>query len=652
MRFKAAGALAALAVALLAGCGAQPVAKTENHMIVQPDEARPAAASIPEPVRAIPMPPPPAARDAEVRYSVVVADQPVRDVLMAMARETKINFDIDPRVEGTVNLNAIDQTLKQILNRMAKQVDMRWESDGTTITVVRDTPYLRNYRVDYVNMARDVIETVGIATSVISGSLTGTATAASPGTTTTTGGANNSTLTLTSTSRNRFWETLEKNIKDLLRETDKLLPEGSSETFVQSRGAAASASTQARGTAAAIRRDTAAGNNSPLLAGAAAARGAIETPGESQQATNTEAQVSRLTFREAASVIVNPETGIVTVRGTSRQHEKVQEFLDQVMGSSKRQVLIEATIVEVLLDDQFQMGVDWASLGLQGLGYNIQQSFLGNNLSTPPFFAINYNNPNARNGGGMNSTIKLLDTFGRTRVLSSPKLMVMNNQTAMLKVVDNQVYFTIKADTSQNQSQTITTFTTTQNVVPVGFIMNVTPQISDTDMVTLNVRPTVSRIIGQVLDPNPALAAVGVQSFVPITQTREMESVLKLTSGQTAILGGLMQDSFEGKRDSLPVAGRIPVVGDFLGYRNDHVVKTELVIFIRPMVVRDPSLEGDLAAYRKQLPDRDFFRDTYPPFPQVREAIERWERGEPAKVETKTVPVVPDAPPPPSVTHP
>jgi general secretion pathway protein D len=225
--------------------------------------------------------------------------------------------------------------------------------------------------------------------------------------------------------------------------------------------------------------------------------------------------------------------------------------------------------------------------------------------------------------------------------------MVMNNQTAMLKVVDNQVYFTIKADTSQNQSQTITTFTTTQNIVPVGFIMNVTPQISDADIITLNVRPTVSRIIGTVLDPNPALAALNVRSEIPVTQTREMESVLKLTSGQTAILGGLMQDSFEGKRDGLPVAGRVPFFGDLVSYRNDRAIKSELVIFIRPLVVRDPSLDGDLAGYRKQLPDRDFFRDTYPPFPKVREAIERMERGEPA-MEPKPVPVVPDAPLPPS----
>src|SRR5438552_2554977 len=172
---------------------------------------------------------------------------------------------------------------------------------------------------------------------VTSRSIGGTAAATGGGAVS--GGANNSTLQITALAKHRFWETLEKNIKDLLRETDKQLPEGSSETFVQSRGQSAGATTQSRTTAprAGARTTT------------AAPRTTVETPGESQAAQAGEFLEQKLTFREAASVIVNPETGIVSVRATSRQHEKVQEFLDQVIGSARRQVLIEATVVEVAL---------------------------------------------------------------------------------------------------------------------------------------------------------------------------------------------------------------------------------------------------------------------------------------------------------------
>jgi general secretion pathway protein D len=622
--------------ALMAGCGAQPLARSDAHLGQQTaPPAAPAATPIPQPVRPAPLPPPPEARASEIKYSIVVANQPVRDVLLAIARETRVNVDVHPGVEGAVTLNAIDQTLKQILTRIAKQIDMRFEIEEQTIHVMPDTPYLKNYRVDYVNMSRDATETVSISTQVISGAL-GTTGAAAPG-----AGDNNSTLRIANTSRNRFWESLERNIKDILRETDKLLPEGSSETFVSGRGQTGVATTQASVQRRAGTATTAAG----AVAGAAGAL--ATTPGQTQTQQAGEYVEQRLTFREAASVIVNPESGIVTVRATSRQHEKVAEFLEQVSGAAKRQVVIAATVVEVSLSDQYQSGVDWSALATNGLGYSIQQSLLGSNLSTPPFFSLTYNNPNPASGGNVSSTIKFLSQFGKTRVLSSPLLMVLNNQTAVLKVTDNIVYFTIKADTNTNANVSTTTFTTTQNVVPVGFIMNITAQISESDVVTLSVRPTITSVVKYVQDPNPSLRATltqpAIQSLIPETRTREMESVLRVASGQIAVLGGLMEDSFEGARDGIPHASRIPLFGDLFSYRNDKSMKKELVIFLRPLVVRNASIDGDLAGYRRFLPDDNFFRDTRPPAPEFQEMMDRIERGEMPRGEPQ--PLAP-APPP------
>ncbi|HLX23024.1 MAG TPA: type II and III secretion system protein [Usitatibacter sp.] len=642
MRFLASAPCFALLVAI-AGCGTRPLVKSEGHIEAPTPPAAASASAIPDVVRSVPTPPAPQAREAEIRYSVVVANQPVREVLLAMARETKINFDIHPGIEGTVNLNAIDQTLKQILTRMSKQVDMRWESDGQTISVMPDSPFLRTYHVDYVNMSREVTETVGISTQVISGGITGAGGAAS-GT-----NANNSTLTLNAVARNRFWETLERNVKDLLRETDKLLPEGSSETFVQGRTQSASATSQQRTTVprASTRTVTTPGGTTSTVTG----------PGADQANQNSEFVEQKLTFREAAAVIVNPETGVVMVRATSRQHEKVQEFLSKLAASARRQVLIEATVVEVSLNDNYQSGVDWSALGLNGLGYSFTQAFAPPSLSqttnvlSTSSFTVGYSNPNAASGGSIASTVKLLDTFGKTRVLSTPMLMVLNNQTATLKVVDNRVYFTVRADTTAlNQNSTTQTFTTTQNVVPVGFIMNVTPQISEGDLVTISLRPTVTRIIDTVADPNPSLAAAKVTNLIPVTQTREMESVLKLQSGQTAILGGLMMDSFEGKTTGLPIASRIPIFGDLFSQRNDQAIKSELVIFIRGIVIREPSIEGDLASYRRYVPDKDFFQDTrtaIPCFEKELQNLENRARAEDGKpCFTPATTSTPDVPPP------
>jgi MSHA biogenesis protein MshL len=329
------------------------------------------------------------------------------------------------------------------------------------------------------------------------------------------------------------------------------------------------------------------------------------------------------TFREAASVIANPETGILNIRATSRQHEKVQEFVDHVMTNAKRQVLIEATVVEVQLNNQYQRGIDWQrmrsdanAIGVPGFGTGRSGLEFGQTSSGTPAGI----NTNAFVFGGavgslnFNFAFRLLESFGDVRVLSSPKISVLNNQTAVLKVVDNLVYFTIKADTTQNVNTTLTTFTTTLNSVPVGFILSLVPQISDTDTVVLNLRPTISRKIGDVPDPNPALAAANppVTSLIPVIQTREMESVLRLQSGQVGVLGGLMQDASSTTEDSIPGVRDLPGLGVLLGQRRDSNQKTELVIFLRPMVIRDPSTDGDFAAYRTHLPGAAYFTKPIP----------------------------------------
>jgi general secretion pathway protein D len=215
-----------------------------------------------------------------------------------------------------------------------------------------------------------------------------------------------------------------------------------------------------------------------------------------------------------------------------------------------------------------------------------------------------------------NFALKFLESFGDVRVLSSPKISVLNNQTAVLKVVDNLVYFTVQAQSTANQTSTLTTFTTTLNSVPVGFIMSLVPQISDTDTVVLNLRPTISRKIGDVADPNPSLATAGVTSLVPVIQTREMESVLRVQSGQVAVLGGLMQDAVTNIEDTIPGVRDIPGVGALLSQRKDINQKTELVIFLRPVVIKDASIDGDYASYRNQLPGADFFSKPNPSRPR------------------------------------
>ena len=548
----------------LSACGTKPVVPSSSHL----REPAPASAgAIPAPLghSATLLPPRPSVK-AET-YSVSVHNVPVQSLLFALARDAKLNVDVHPGITGQVTLNALDQTMQQLLSRISKQVDMRYEIEGSNLIVRPDAPFLRNYRIDYVNMARDSNSTSNIATQI---STPGATEAGGGGG----GGGNNSTTSVSNTSNNRFWATLVENIKDTLRETDKVLagPDQAAPAPV-----------------------LVADSSAPGRAGALAPIPPAPT------------------FREAASVIANPETGLIAVRATGRQHEKIQEFLDMVMSSARRQVLIEATVIEVQLNDNYQQGINWSSVRTSATqGLNVSQGQVGTsalptNVSpgiTPGIFVLNYIKPLTALGN-LSATVQLLESFGKVKVLSSPKISVLNNQTAMLKVVDNKVYFTIKATTTAGTDSTpsTSTYESELHTVPVGFVMSVTPQIAESDEVTINVRPTISRIVGFVQDPSPALAAARVVSNVPVIQTREMESILRVASGNIAVMGGLMQDTIDNLKDGIPLLGRIPVVGDVFGYRNETTSKSELVIFIRPVVVKEASVNGDYKNFRSYLPD-------------------------------------------------
>jgi MSHA biogenesis protein MshL len=570
----------------LSACGTQPVTPSSLHLNASPT----ASGNIPELVQQSASLNPPKATPKVETYSVTVYKVPVQSLLFALARDAKVNIDIHPGIQGEVTLNALDQTLPQLLSRISKQVDMRYELDGPNLSVTPDTPFLRNYKIDYVNMSRHTTGTVSIATQI---STAGGAVGSSGG-----GGSgnNNSTTNVENKSNNDFWVTLVQNIKDILHETDKLLP-GTKE--------ASQPGTKE------VTSTTANKDNEP----AAALNTSAGTPHAATLKANSPTAEQNMTFREAASVIANPENGLIAVRATSRQHERIQEFLDLVMSSARRQVLIEATVVEVQLSDQYQQGINWSSLKTGTAG----PSFTQGQVSAAPLssgvapgttagiFVMNYTNPLTALGN-ITATIQLLESFGKVKVLSSPKISVLNNQTALLKVVDNNVYFTITATTTIGTagSPSVTTYTSTLNTVPVGFVMSVTPQIAESDDVTLNVRPSISRIIGYVQDPNPALSSAvpPVVSNVPVIQSREMESILKISSGQIGVMGGLMQDEINNNKDTVPGLSAIPLIGSLFSYRNEITTKSELVIFLRPVVVKDASVNGDYKEFRSYLPDQ------------------------------------------------
>lgn len=535
-RHRALFVLASALGAFAAGCGTiQPFDPSpEDHLktIQGNGEVPPAVTQLPAPPAPVPRPP-------QETYSVVVTDVPVKDVLFALARDAGVNVDVSGDLQGKVTINAIDQTLPQILDRISRQASIRYSLDNGTLVVLPDAPYWQNYRVDYVNLARTSEGEVTVATQIATagGSVSGDKASGGGGTDS---GGNGSKTRVKTLSDNSFWALLAANLRQLI--TGK------------SQGA-----------------EGAAEGDDP--------------------------------------VVLNPMAGIVSVRGTSLQHQQIQAYIDQVSTNAKRQVLIEVTVVEVELSDQYQAGVDWSKVssnaGLGKDGVSLISDLTGGNLAAAPVFTMTYNNFDA-NGSGFSAAVKLLQQFGDTKVLSTPRIMALNNQTALLKVVDERVYFTLTSETVEGTvggAPTRTIITSEIKTVPVGFVMSVTPQINQNGNVSLNVRPTLTRILGFVVDPAPRLQKVDFDNLVPELHVSEIESLLEVADGQTVVIGGLMQDRSSKKRDGVPGLSRLPLVGDLFSFRNDEVAKTELVLFLRPTVIRGAGVGQEaLARAARPLP--------------------------------------------------
>jgi general secretion pathway protein D len=424
-------------------------------------------------------------------YSIDVRLTPVEQVLTALARDQRIGLELRPGAEGLVTLSIFNSPLPELIERLCNQANLRCEFDGKHLVAMPDTPFLRAYLVDYVNLARDMTGTIATNTQIATSSSAVDAKGNSSGT------AGNASLTqISAKATNHFWETLENNIRALLKE------------------------------------------------------------------------------HESTSVISNRETGTLVVLANTSQHQKVAEFIDLVQGAAQRQVMIEATIAEVTLSDSYRQGIDWNRLSLPFVSIN-PRSVSG---AMQPSVAYLSNRHDVR--------LDWLETFGTVKVLSSPKLSVLNNQTAILKVVEEIVYFLVDASVTEynNSDREKITATTKPQSVSVGLVMAVTPQIGRDGAIILGVRPTISSISGFKDDPNPSLGSI--PNRVPQIRTREMESVLRLADGEIAILGGLMEDKIDTDTNRIPLFGAIPLLGELFTRRENSTRRSELVIFLRPRLIR------------------------------------------------------------------
>lgn len=461
------------------------------------------------------------------------------------------------------------------------------------------------------------------------------------------GGQNGSSSTITSTSTSNFWPELERNIAQIIDTTNRqvaltdqssapvstptavpVIPASQLAAVGTPAGGAAPMPTPAMGTGTtdgttqpnAPAQDPAAQQQAAAAQMAAAAASMVASanagggnmptagllnPTGSQNAVATEGDAGSV---QTAFFSVNRQAGMVNVFATEKQHELIGKYIREMLRALNTQILIEAKVLEIELRDENSLGIDWAVVGRRvSGGLSLPQE----NFAFEPFAANSGGILNITTGD-FSAVINAISRFGNVRSLASPRLTVMNNQTAVLNVSESRVFFEIeinRTDGTANNPPRVD-ITSTVNNVPEGVIITVHPSVDpDTHEITMNLRPSITRVVRTVSDPGVRIAAqnanINVESFVPELSIREIDSIVKMNSGGTVVMGGLMQDRVDNRQVGIPVLSEIPVLGAAFRSQRDTLRKTEMVIMLRARVVDQAAPDDtDRELYETMARDR------------------------------------------------
>jgi MSHA biogenesis protein MshL len=283
---------------------------------------------------------------------------------------------------------------------------------------------------------------------------------------------------------------------------------------------------------------------------------------------------------EGNKVVVNPQASLLVVRASSADQQNVEAFLKQAERNLQRQVVLEAKILEVRLSDSFQAGINWSRLGT-----TLNLDLSGNPLSGPAgvggVFSALYSS------GDFTALLQLLETQGQVRVLSSPRVSTLNNQKAVIKVGSDEFFVTDVSTTTTTLAGGTTAPDLDITLTPFfsGISLDVTPQINEREDVTLHVRPTISRVQDQ--EKTITLGSEDNKFTLPLalSNTRQSDSIVRARSGQVVVIGGLLENSIDNTDANVPWLSKLPFLGGLFQQQRKDVVRSELVILLRPQVI-------------------------------------------------------------------
>lgn len=542
------GTAALMAVVALGGCASKGSMSepSQERVIHALEEPEPEPEPLPEAVAEDLLPPvadplPEASAPEEPRFDLNVEQASAREFFMALVEGTDYNMVVHPEVQGEVSLTLQDVTIPEVMEIVRDVYGFNFEERPTGYLVLPARMRSRTFQLDYLNVSRSGHSD----TTVSSGQLSGNGDSrdddrsderARNGDRDRQGSVTGSRISTDSSSE--FWNELEQSLDSLVGDQD------------------------------------------------------------------------------GRRVVVNPNTGVIVARAMPDELREIEAYLDTIQETAQRQVILEAKILEVELNEGFQAGINWGALARRAertltLGQIGGGSVFGEDsfsdiqgesgrLNPADRDMIDGTDTSAFGGvftgaftaGDFSAFVELLETQGDVTVLSSPRVSTVNNQKAVIKVGDDE-FFVTDISTTTTTGAAATTIQPDVTLTPLfsGIALDVTPQVSGSGDVTLHINPSVSEVVEQVKNIGfGGLNGDGDSDStftVPLANTtiRESDSIIRAANGQLVVIGGLMQEMTREDHSQTPFLGDLPLVGPLFRHTQQSLVKSELVILLRPVVV-------------------------------------------------------------------
>jgi len=535
-----------LGLLLAAGCATSP---PKERMKLPPQTAEPAKPQpLPkEKLEELMVPQREEAKKVpEKLYSFFARDSNIQDVLLTFSKESEFNIVIDPELSGKVTIDLKRVTLKEALDAILFPLGWTYRIDGKFVKIFRPQMETRLFTLNYLASKRSGKREVYASTSTGGGlqssSLPGQQVALSPG------GTRTGYTDLISVDEMDLWKEIQKGLEAIIF-------------------------------------------------------GTIEEK-EKEEHSGTEKATWTRVDAKGKKMIINKSTGVIMVTDYPLNLNKIASYLETVEGSSQRQVTIQTKIMEVILSNDSKEGINWSTIQnlprftnfawgltdrtgktgfpgtssgfLSGTGTGTGTGTTSATIPTPDIFKIKpYGGILALGAGGadvvFSDIMQAISQQGDIKILSSPTISTLNNQKALIRVGDQDVYFITGAVATQT---TVTQFIQPMTI-DIGILLDVTPQIAEDGTIIMNIHPSITNKTGDKVTPD------GKTTF-PLLSVRETDTTVRVRDGQTIIIAGLMQERIEEDYTGVPILQSIPALGGLFRYKTANKKNTELVIMITP----------------------------------------------------------------------